>query len=371
MKNVSQINQVPGDQNQNRLLSLDFFRGFVMLLLVSGIGQLFGELVESGKGGAILAFINRQSNHGEWFELYFWDLIQPFFMYIVGVAIPFSLAKREARGESWKNSFYHALIRSFWLLVLGFMLGATEKTYYLTNILPQLSFTYVIGFLLVKKNIKWQIGLSFFLILISDLLYRFWPVEGFNQPFVVDHNFGSWFDMATVGHLHPYHWVTFNAVPTAAHIIWGVITGEFLMKKLSNNRKVITLLIIGLTGIITGYCMNPVIPIIERISTSSYVIVSGGYCFAAMALSFWLVDMMNFKKIATFFAIAGMNPIFIYVFSSIGGKQLLSRMAIPFTARLFKWGGPIFVNMVTIVVVAAMVWYITYFLYKRKIFFKL
>ncbi|MCE5346212.1 MAG: hypothetical protein LLG13_08000 [Bacteroidales bacterium] len=359
------------NQEQNRILSIDFFRGLVMFILVSGIATLFNGLADQGKGGSLIAILNQHSNHGAWFDIYFWDLIQPFFMFIVGVAMPFSLSKRLARGDSWKKSFYHALTRSFWLLVLGFMLGATDKTYFLTNILPQLSFVYIIAFLLIQIDVKWQLLVSFAMIIISDLLYHFWPAEGFNMPYTPDHNFGSWFDMATVGHLHPYHWVTFNAIPTCAHIIWGVIAGKMLMKDWSHKKKFLIMFIIGVLGVGIGYAMEPFIPMIERTSTSSFVIFAGGWCFVAMAFSYLLIDVMNFKKFAKFFAIVGMNPIFIYLFVMLGGRQLLTRMARPFTYRLFSWGGDILINMVTITVVAAMVWYISYFLYKRKIFIKL
>ena len=90
-----------------------------------------------------------------------------------------------------------------------------------------------------------------------------------------------------------------------------------------------------------------------------------------MGLSYLFVDILHFRKIAWFFAIMGMNPIFIYIFSSLGGKNLLTRMARPFTYRLFNWGGDIVINMVTIVVVAFMVWGICYYMYKKKIFIKL
>lgn len=359
------------NQEQNRILSIDFFRGLVMFILVSGIATIFNGLAEQGKGGSLISILNLHSNHGAWFDIYFWDLIQPFFMFIVGVAMPFSLSKRLARGDSWKKSFYHALTRSFWLLVLGFMVGATDKTYFLTNILPQLSFVYIIAFLLIQIDVKWQLLISFAMIIVSDLLYQFWPVEGFNMPYTPDHNFGSWFDMATVGHLHPYHWVTFNAIPTCAHIIWGVIAGKILMKDWSHNKKLMILFIAGVLGVGIGYAINPFIPMIERTSTSSFVIFAGGWCFVAMTFSYLLIDVMNFRMFAKFFAIVGMNPIFIYLFVMLGGRQLLIRMARPFTYRLFSWGGDILINMVTITVVAAMVWYISYFLYKRKIFIKL
>jgi len=358
-------------KEQDRILSIDFFRGLVMFILVSGIGTLFGGLAEQGMGGDFIALLNKHANHGEWFEIYFWDLIQPFFMFIVGVAMPFSLSKRLAKGDSWKKSFIHALKRSFWLLVLGFMLGATEDTFYLTNILPQLSFVYIIAFLLMQKNIKWQLAISLALILISDLLYHLWPVAGYNMPYTPDHNFGSWFDMVTVGHLHPYHWVTFNAIPTCAHIIWGVCVGKLLMTNWSQKKKLSVMVAAGLFGVIAGYVLGLYIPMIERISTSSFVLFSGGWCLLAMAFSYWLIDIMNMKRCAKFFAIVGMNPIFIYLFVMLGGRQLLTRMAVPFTSRIFSWSNPVVTDMVTIIIVALMVWYISYFLYKRKIFIKL
>lgn len=366
MNNPNQLNQ-----EQNRILSIDFFRGFTMFMLVTGIAGIFNGVVEQGKGGTVIALINKQLEHAEWNGLYAWDLIQPFFMFIVGVAMPFSLSKRLARGDSWKKAFYHALTRSFWLLVLGFMLGADKDSFGLTNVLAQLSFTYIIAFLLIQKDIKWQLLVSFAMIVLSDLLYRYWPVDGFNQPFTPDHNFGSWIDLKITGSLNSDHWVAFNAIPTTAHTIWGVIVGKLLMKEWSHRKKILILFITGLVAITIGYSMDHYIPIIKRLCTSSFIIVSGGWCLIAIAFSYWLIDVMNFRKLGLFFAIVGMNPIFIYLFSNLGGKRLLYRMAEPFTFRIFSSAGELAINMITIIVVAAMVWYICYFLYKRRIFIKI
>jgi len=363
--------KVQSNQEQTRILSIDFFRGFTMFMLVTGIATIFNGLADQGKGGALIHLINKQLEHAEWNGLYAWDLIQPFFMFIVGVSMPFSLSKRLARGDSWEKSFFHALTRSFWLLVLGFMLGSGEKSIEFTNVLAQLSFTYIVAFLLMQKDIKWQLVVSFAAILLSDVLYRIWPVEGFNQPFTADHNFGTWIDLSVTGSFNSDHWVAFNAIPTSAHTIWGVVVGKLLMKDWSNRKKILALLIPGVIGVIIGYTMDPFIPIIKRICTSSFIIVSGGYCLIAMAFSYWLIDVMKCRKFALFFAIVGMNPIFIYLFSNLGGKHLLTGMAEPFTTRLFGWSGEIAVKMITIAIVAAMVWYICYFLYKRKIFIKL
>lgn len=143
------------------------------------------------------------------------------------------------------------------------------------------------------------------------------------------------------------------------------------MKDWSHKRKILTLLITGTVAVIIGYSMRPLIPIIERISTSTFMIVSGGWCLIAMAASYWLIDVMNLNKMAAFFAIIGMNPIFIYIFSMLGGKELFTRMVVPFTSRIFSWSGPLVINMITITIVVGMMWYLSYFLYKKKIFIKL
>ncbi len=359
------------NQEQDRILSIDFFRGFTMFMLVTGITGVFHILADGQKGGVVIEAINKQLEHAEWNGLFAWDLIQPFFMFIVGVAMPFAVSKRIARGDSWNKAFGHVLRRSFLLLAFGFMLGADKDGFSLTNVLAQLSFTYLVAFLLMEKDFRWQLAVSFALIILADVMYRIWPVAGFNQPFTADHNFGSWVDIKLTGRLAHDRWVAFNAIPTSAHTIWGVLVGKLLMQNFPHRKKILILVIPGVIAVIAGYLMNPYIPIIKRLCTSSFMIVSGGYCLLAMALSYWLIDVLKIRKLAVFFAIMGMNPIFIYLFWNLGGRNILTAMAEPFTSRLFSWGGEITIGIVTTIVVASMSWYICYFLYKRKIFIKL
>jgi len=361
-------------QEQDRILSVDFFRGVTMFLLIGEFTELFGYMVDPAFNGTIISFIGQQLHHHEWNGLHFWDLIQPFFMFIVGVAMPFSLNRRWDKGDSWNKTFHHVLKRSFLLLFLGWALyciGPGKITFHFTNVLSQLSVTYLIAFLLMRKAVKWQLLVSFALILVSDLLYRFWTVDGFNQPFTPDHNFGSWFEMTVQGSLSGDHWVAFNAIPTAAHTIWGVLAGMVLINKWSPRKKMQILLIAGLIGVVTGYAMDPFIPIIKRICTSSFIVVSGGWALIGLAISYWLIDVLKFKKSLLFFAVVGMNPLFIYLFAHIGGNHLLEGIIIPFTTALFSWNGELTVKIITSLTIWFALWYICYFLYKRKIFIKL
>jgi predicted acyltransferase len=197
------------------------------------------------------------------------------------------------------------------------------------------------------------------------------PDNCFNQPFTPDQNFGSWFDMAVQGSLSGGHWVAFNAIPTAAHTIWGVLAGMVLLNNWTPRKKILVLVLVGLAGVIIGYAMDPFVPIIKRICTSSFVIVSGGWALIGLALCYWIIDVLKFKKSLLFFAVVGMNPLFIYLFAHIGGNNLLHDIFIPFTKGLFGWSGELSVRIITSLTVWFSLWYICYVLYKRKIFIKL
>ena len=362
------------EQEQIRMLSIDFFRGSTMLMLIGEFSGFFNTLNNPFFDGTIISFIGHQLEHVEWIGLHFWDLIQPFFMFIVGVAMPFSMTKRWNRGDSWNVTLRHAAIRSFMLLFLGWALyciGPGKITFRFTNVLAQLSVTYFIAFLLMQKTVKWQLIVSFLLILVSQLLYLYWSVNGFNQPFTPDQNFGSWFDLVLTGMPGGGHWVAFNAIPTTAHTIWGVITGMILMNNWTPKRKIQTMLIAGIVGLIIGFSLSPFIPVIKHICTASFVIVSGGWCLIAMAFSYWLIDVMNFKKFSLVFAIVGMNPLFIYLFAHTNGNNWIETIAKPFINVIFGPLGELPAAMALSLTVWGGLWGICYFLYKRKVFIKL
>lgn len=363
-----------GLEPAGRLASLDFFRGFTMFLLIAEGTHLFGSLVSPELKGTVLHMIGTQLHHHPWHGLHFWDLVQPFFMFIVGVAMPFSIAKRKERGETNKQLLNHVIRRSLLLLLLGWALyciGPGRITFRFQNVLAQLSVTYLVAYLLMKRSAATQITITLLILVAVDVLYRVFPVAGFNQPFVPDHNFGAWFDMLISGELSGGHWVSFNAIPTIAHTVWGVLVGKLLLSDKSAKSKVLTLVIAGLIGVVAGYALDPVTPIIKRIATGSFVIVTGGWCLLAMAFSYWFVDVLGFKNWTLFFAIVGMNPLFIYLFAHIGGDQLVYSVVKPFSMGLLSWIDPLFAQIITAMITWYLLWYICYWLYKKRIFFKI
>jgi len=361
-------------QINKRLLSLDFYRGLTMFLLIAEFSHLFATMVAPELEGTILHTIGKQFHHVKWEGLRFWDLIQPFFMFIVGVAMPLSFHKRIARGDSYNQVFKHALKRAFLLLVLGWALYCIDDgkiVFRFQNVLAQLSVTYIIAFLIMKKPTAVQLGFSVFLILITEGLYRFFPIEGFNQAFVPGENFGAWFNILIAGQEDGGHWAMFNAIPTTAHTIWGVLAGRLLISDQSNKKKMQTLIAAGMIGLIIGYGLSPVTPIIKRISTSTFVFASGGWSVLALALCYWLIDIKKYQKGVLFFAIVGMNPLFIYLFAHVGGADLIRKIVLPFSNAIFGWTGELTAMLFLSAVVLFFLWYLCYWLYNKKILIKI
>jgi predicted acyltransferase len=364
----------PGYSIEERLLSLDLYRGLTMFLLIAEYTLIYDHMVSHEFKGTFIASIGTQFHHHPWNGLRFWDLVQPFFMFIVGVALPLSTKKRLERGDSQSRVNKHAVQRALLLLLFGWMLYCIHPgkiTFRFQNVLAQLSFTYMVAFLLMKRSFRVQFGFSIFLLSLTELIYRMFPVSGFNQPFTPDHNFGAYVDLLISGELSGGHWVSFNAVPTAAHTIWGVLAGKLLMSSRSSGEKLKLLIISGLIGLIAGYALDPVTPIIKRISTSSFVLVSGGWSLLALAFFYWLIDIKKIHRWSRFLIIVGMNPLFIYLFAESGGGKWLYSIVMPFSNGLMNWAGEAVAGLFTSAVVWFLLWYLCYWLYKHKIFIKI
>jgi len=223
----------------------------------------------------------------------------------------------------------------------------------------------------MRKSVAVQIGFSVLLLLINELIYRFFWVPGFEQAFVPGQNFGAWLNILISGNEDGGHWAMFNAIPTAAHTIWGVLAGQLLMSNKSSQKKIQILIITGIIGLFVGYGLSPFTPIIKRISTSTFVFASGGWALLALALCYWVIDIKKYQKGVLFFAIVGMNPLFIYVFSHVGGADLIHRILLPFSNALFGWTSELGAQIILSLFVLFFLWYMCYLLYKKKIFIRI
>jgi predicted acyltransferase len=364
------ISPLPG-----RVTSVDFFRGFTMFLLAGESTLLFEHLLEMDNG--LMHFIGTQLTHHQWHGLHFWDLIQPFFMFIVGVAIPFAVTNRLKKGESQQTITRHALKRSFLLLFFGwalYFIAAGELVFRFQNVLAQLSVTYLVAYLIRDKSFSFQLIFTLVILLLIDLAYRFFPVEGFNHPWVNYENLGAWFNNLIEGVDKASEWATLNFVSTTAHTVWGVLCGRLLMSDRSPADKIRLLFIAGLSALVIGYGLDlaNITPIIKKIATSSFVFASGGWCILVLCFCYWLIDVRKlFLNGSRMFIIVGMNSIFIYLFFHIGGAGLIRKIVNPFSQLFFSWAGDLTVGVITSLTVWAGLWYLCYWLYKNKIFIKI
>jgi predicted acyltransferase len=360
---------------EGRITSIDFFRGFTMFLLAGEATELYGQLEKSQIG--IVQFLGMELSHHEWHGLHFWDLIQPFFMFIVGVAIPFAVANRLKKGDSLKTITLHAIKRSCLLLFLGWALyfaDAGKLVFRLQNVLAQLSVTYLVAFLIRNRSFRFQLIFTLAILLLIDLAYRFFPVEGFNHPWVNFENLGAWFNNKIEGVDKASEWATLNFVSTTAHTVWGVLCGKLLLSDKPAEKKIHYLLIAGVSALLIGYSLDGlnVTPIIKKIATSSFVFASGGWAILVLCFCYWLIDVRKkFLSGSRMFIIVGMNSIFIYLFFSIGGAGLIHKIVAPFSNLLFSWGGERTVGIITSLGIWAVLWYMCYWLYKNKVFVKI
>jgi len=169
--------------------------------------------------------------------------------------------------------------------------------------------------------------------------------------------------------------VAINCVPTAAHTIWGVLAGKLLMSNRKDLDKVKTLALWGLIGLIVGYGLHwtGITPIIKRICTSSFVLVSGGWCLLTLALFYWLVDVLQWRKGDFFFSVVGMNSIFIYMFTQLLGSQWLNGFVSIFASGFLSWtglaeGGILAISALSVLGIE---WTLCYWLYKHRIFIRI
>lgn len=359
-----------------RLVSLDAFRGLTMFLLVAEGAGVYHALQSPFFADSWLGWFTIQFTHHPWHGLRFWDLVQPFFMFIVGVAMPFAIGRRIEKGGGQWEVFHHVLYRSAMLFLFGVLLHCAYSgrlVWELWNVLTQLSFTYLVAYLLMRRRAGVQIGVSLALILLTEILYRTWSVPGFDQPFVKDQNFGSWMDLVLMGKMNEGGgWVAINCVPTAAHTIWGVLAGQLLRSALPHTRKILLLAGPGLAALALGYALDPVTPIIKRICTSTFVLASGGWCLLVLALFYWLIDVRGFRRWSFFAGVVGMNSIFIYLFNNTIGPRWLNDFVGIFTQGFL--GGMLpagWVLLLTALVSLAVQWYLCYWLYQRRILIKI
>jgi predicted acyltransferase len=366
---MSNLNDTSG--SQVRFLSLDVLRGLDMFFLV-GFAGIFKALPELSDN-EVFSWLANQCEHPEWQGFTAWDLIFPMFIFIVGVAMPFSFSKRLKSDGGKKELFKHVLTRAIVLSVLGVILwqkpGGAHPYYGYYSVLYRIGFSYFFAaIIMMNTNIRGQIYWAFGLLIGHWLALRFIPVPGYGiGNFSQDGNVGAVISTAVANYISPNFKYVFsvNLIPSISNALFGVLAGHWLISENSGNRKVKGLLIAGLLFIIIGLIVHLDFPINKKLSTPSFTLLTCGISAFLLSVFFWIIDIKGYKKWTFFFVVVGANSIAIYVCNS-----LLNFNSV---ANVFMGGfdfGKAQALMIAITV-AVVKWLFLYYLYRQKIYFKI
>jgi predicted acyltransferase len=352
-----------------RILSIDVYRGFVMLLMMAEVLRL-SSLARQYPGNPVLDFLAFHQSHVAWEGCSLHDMIQPSFSFLVGVALPYSLASRLAKGATFSNLFGHAIWRSFILIAMGIFLRSTnskQTNFTFEDTLTQIGLGYPFLFLLGRVKLRTQ-WIAFALILIAYwTAWALYPLPG--QPFAAHWwkgdnllvAFDAWF-LNLFPRPEPYiihrgGYGTLSFIPTLGTMILGLIAGQLLRLQTPLRRYLELaggLVLAGLALHFLGIC-----PIVKRIWTPAWTLFSGGLCFAFLAAFHYIVDIKKSTQWAFPLLVVGTNSIAAYWIAHVLEHPIADSIRIHFGPVVFI--GPI---------VLALEWLILRWMYNRQIFLK-
>lgn len=385
-----------------RNIAVDAYRGLVMLLMMAEVLQL-AKVARAFPGNWFWQFLGYNQSHVEWAGCSLHDMIQPSFSFLVGVALPYSIASRLKKGTTFDKIFGHALWRSFLLVALGVFLRSMShsQTYFtFEDTLSQIGLGYPILFLLGFRSAKWQWGALGALLFGYWLAWALYPMPGANFDWAAvgvpanwSHNFSGfaahWNKNSNLGNafdqwflnLFPREkpfidndggYLTLSFIPTLGTMILGLIAGRWLRASapaipLKRFLAAGALLIAaGLLLHFTGIC-----PIVKRIWTPAWTLFSGGVCFLFLSAFSWVIEMKGYKRWAFALVVIGMNSIAAYLIAHLCEEFVSSSLLINLGTKPFAVLGA---GLQPLLFGAAMLfiyWLMLLWMFQRKIFLRI
>jgi predicted acyltransferase len=368
--------RIPVPAAPERLGSLDAFRGFVMLWIIGGEGLMVG-LAALGHNRVIDALVYELS-HTPWQGLRFYDCIWPSFMLMVGVSVPLSFAKRSLT-QTYQQQVVHAVKRAIVLFLLGSLresvLIGSPYLVELSSALQPIAIAYFVAVLIVRKSWRFQAGLAAAILAGYALLLAFIGAPGIPAgSYQYDHNLVHWVDIALLGQVHwdrwpfaPEGWGTvLSTIPTISTTLLGLLIGELLMSGRSKESKAKFIGGIGLGCIAIGYGTSFVVPVVMKMWTTSYGLISAGWACLMLLFFYWLMDIRGYQKWAFPLTVIGMNAIFIYMFTSLIHLDPIVDAFTRGIARVLPNSELLFQQ----IAVLAVEWLILFWMYRRRIFIR-
>ncbi len=381
-----------------RLVSLDAFRGLTMLFMASsgfGIAQIAKTYPDSG----LWELLRYNTSHAAWIGGGAWDMIQPAFMFMVGMALPFSSSRRTAEGQDQWKLFLHTLWRAFALVALGVFLSTSagsRPNFIFPNVLAQIGLGYIFLTLLVGKGWKIQLSAIGVIAVATWGAFALTPIAGpatdykalgVNDPTQIlsgywahwnmGANFAASFDQWFLN-LFPREkpfvfnsggYQTLNFVPALITMILGLMAGENLRSGKTSGEKLKWLLKAGafclVLALVTG---TTICPVIKKLWTPSWAFYSGAVVLWAFALFYWFIDIKGHKAWTFPLVVVGMNSIAIYVAYQLTGGWIRSVGKTWLGSGLFEGT---YGDLMQSLLVLAVLWTFCYWLYRRKIFIRI
>ncbi|MEO6133608.1 MAG: DUF5009 domain-containing protein [Ginsengibacter sp.] len=388
MKTINEIHKseskvIPAQQNNHpaikpeRLYSLDALRGFDMFWIMGGAQIFLG--ISTATGHPFWIAFAEQLDHPKWNGFHFYDLIFPLFLFLAGVATPYSIGRELEKGKSREALLLRVMKRGLILVILGVIYDNGLSLRPLSDIrygsvLGRIGLAYMFAnFIYLYSKERVQIIWVFSLLIGYWLLLKFTSAPGFPiGDLTMEGNFASYMDRILLpGKLylgiHDPEGL-FSTIPAIATGLLGILAGSLLKNRpISPNRKAAYLFITGIIFLAIAQLWNLDFPINKNLWTSSFVMQTGGLSFILLSLFYYIIDVLGYKKWTLFFRVIGMNSILIYLSGSFIDWQYM-------TGGFFKWLGQLVGNPYGIVVMAICTvfikWLFLYFLYKKKTFLR-
>ncbi|MDE3058207.1 MAG: DUF1624 domain-containing protein [Bacteroidota bacterium] len=355
-----------------RLTSLDAFRGFAIA----------GMLFVNNPGTWNETVVPHQLLHSEWFGCTFADLIFPFFLFIVGVAMPFSDAKkREAAVPYWKE-IVAAARRALLLYFFGAFLKSASLNvpvlYF--GILQRIGVLYFVVFLLLRLEVKWQWVISI------AMLFIWWAILAFVKgpgvipgSFLRDVNSAQYLDSFI---LSPDDKETIvSMIPGISTVLFGVIAGKYILRRKDDMSVVRTLLAFGAAGVTLGLLWNEIVPMCKILWSSSFAVYTAGWSCLVLGVFYWLIEVKKKTAWAFPFVVFGMNAITLYVATGLFIRWVMLQWKVQwhgmptspigfFYKTFSHFVGPVAGSLLYSTLIVGLGWLLCYWMYRRKLFLK-